>query len=179
MQTTDGGPGHHQPRSWPMHPAASFHSHCSPISLPLQLGSGRSSRGAGCPRHADRSGRVLHAHPSPSAPGPGSYTHPSAAHLTRWAPGSVAIGHVRACRSHVAAAPRGGATPRRASRGPRHELLGRESPAPWPRAQPRPRALAYRAASALPARGKGTTGFPGRTSRASGIARLWSARESG
>lgn len=83
---------------------------------------------------------------------------------------AAAIRHVPACRSHVAEAAGGGATPRRASRGPRHELLGPDSSSLRPRAQPGPRALAYRAASALPARGKGTTGFPGCTSRASSLA---------
>lgn len=53
------------------------------------------------------------------------------------------------------------------------------SPALTPRAQPEPERPPYRAASALPARGKGATGFPGRTSRASGLARGPSARESG
>lgn len=45
------------------------------------------------------------------------------------------------------------------------------------RTQPSPERLPYRAASALPARGKGATGFPGRTSRASGLARSPRARE--
>lgn len=43
--------------------------------------------------------------------------------------------------------------------------------------QPSPESIPYRAASALPARGKGATGFPGRTSRASGLARCLRARE--
>lgn len=49
---------------------------------------------------------------------------------------------------------------------------------PTPRSQPEADQPPYRAASALPARKKGATGFPGRTSRASGLARVPSNRES-
>lgn len=54
---------------------------------------------------------------------------------------------------------------------------GLGSRAPTLRVQPEPERPPYRAASALPARGKGATGFPGRTSRASGLARVPRARE--
>ena len=57
-------------------------------------------------------------------------------------------------------------------RSPPGTLPGLENRAPTPRAPVAPEHSSYRAASALPARGKGATGFPGRTSRASVIARV-------
>lgn len=51
--------------------------------------------------------------------------------------------------------------------------------APTPRTRFGPEHSAYRAASKLPAREKGATGFPGRTSRALVIARVPRTRENG
>lgn len=72
---------------------------------------------------------------------------------------------------------RGAGPPRADNPKPLDTRLGMGSGAPTPHAQPEPEQPPYRAASALPARGKGATGFPGRTNRVSDLARVSRARE--
>lgn len=72
---------------------------------------------------------------------------------------------------------RGAGPPRANNLKPLDTRLGMGSGTPTPHGQPEPEQPPYRAASALPARGKGATGFPGRTNRASDLARVPRARE--
>ena len=72
---------------------------------------------------------------------------------------------------------RGAGQLRAAAQGSPGARSGPKSWARTPRADPGTESPPYRAASALPARGKGATGFPRRPSRDSGLAIVASARE--